>query len=264
MIQRSIQLGQASFKVLMADRELLVLPFLSGLAAILTAAITLTPMVALSDSIPSGLLLMGLFLVYLLLAYITIFFSAALIHGANERLAGGDPTIGSALRGAWSRAGAILPWALVSATVSMVIRAIRNQDNLITSIIAGILAAAWASVTFLILPMIVIEGLSFREAASRAKATVQQRWGDNMVAYAGLGFVSFLLSLPGVGLLYLGANIESGAVMALGVCLAVLAAAFSMALSGAYQAALYRYATYGETNAQYFPAGTLEGSFHAR
>ena len=262
MIQRSLSLGKASMKVLLADRELLLLPLISGAAALATILITVLPLVAVADSAPGIVVGLGFFFVYLALAYITIFFSAALIHGANQRLAGGDPTLGSALRGAASRAGAILPWAIVAATVSLVIRAIRSNDNIVAKILAGLLAAAWASVTFLILPTIVIEGVSFGEASRRAKETVRSRWGDNVTAYVGLGFVSFLLSLPGIGLLYLGANGELLALMVLGAVLLAAAAALSMALSGAYQAALYRYATIGETHNEYFEPGILENTFH--
>ena len=261
MIKRSFSLAKASIKVLQADRELLLLPVISGIAAVLTLLITVLPLSTLSESAPA-VMFVGFFLVYLILAYITIFFSAALIHGANERLAGGDPTLRSAINGATARAGAILPWAIVSATVSVIIRSIRSNDSFVAKIIAGALAAAWASVTFLILPTIVIEGLSFSDATKRAKDTVRQQWGDNVTAYAGLGFVNFLLALPGLALLYLGANADSIVIAGVGIVLVGVAAAFGMALSGVYQAALYRYATLSETHNEYFQAGDLENAFH--
>lgn len=260
MIKRALSLAKASFKVLQADKELLLLPFISGLAVIATILVTALPLLAI-DSLAPPLAALGLFVIYLVLAYITIFFNAALIHGANERLAGGDPTLGSALRGAASRAGAILPWALVSATVSLIIRAIRSNDSFVAKIIAGLLAAAWASVTFLILPTIVIEGASFGEAVRTAKETVRARWGDNVTAYAGLGIVTFVLTLPGLGVMFLGANAGLAPLVIVGVLLLGLAAAFGMALSGVYQAALYRYATLGEANAQYYEPGVLQDSF---
>ncbi len=35
------------------------------------------------------------FLASIVLTYVTIFFNAALVHAANERMSGGDPTLGS-------------------------------------------------------------------------------------------------------------------------------------------------------------------------
>ena len=58
-------------------------------------------------------------------------FSSALICGANERFEGGDPTLGSSLAGARSRIGLIFQWALVSATVSMIIRQIQERGGLL-------------------------------------------------------------------------------------------------------------------------------------
>jgi len=259
-IKRSFSLAKASMKVLQQDKELLVLPIISGAAAILTLLVTMVPILAI-ENLNGYVAALAFFLIYLALAYITIFFSAALIHGANERLAGGDPTIGSAIKGAASRAGAILPWAIVSATVSLIIRAIRSNDNIIAKIIAGLLATVWGSITFLILPTIVIEGASFGQASKNAKNTIKQRWGDNVTAYVGLGWVTFLLSLPGVGLFYLAQSTDSLALGILGGILLGLGAAFGMALSGVYQAALYRYATVGETHNEYFKPGVLENSF---
>ena len=80
------------------------------------------------------------------------------------RLTGGDPTIGSALRGAASRAGKILPWVIVSATVSLILRAIEERAGAIGQIVAGIAGMAWSVVTFLVLPIIVIEGYSVGDA----------------------------------------------------------------------------------------------------
>ena len=43
------------------------------------------------------------FLFYVVTYTIGIFFQAAVIAGATERMRGGDPTVGSALVAAWSR-----------------------------------------------------------------------------------------------------------------------------------------------------------------
>ena len=55
-----------------------------------------------------------IFAMYVALAYITIFFRTALISAADERMRGGSPTLSTAIAGATSRAGAILPWAIVT------------------------------------------------------------------------------------------------------------------------------------------------------
>ena len=103
-ISKTMQLARASWEVLKADKELIALPVLSLAATGVAAASFLVPMMwvgrAETTTNPAWVILPLAFAAYLVLAYITIFFNAALVHAANERLEGGDPTIGSALRGA--------------------------------------------------------------------------------------------------------------------------------------------------------------------
>jgi hypothetical protein len=108
-IQRTIVLAKASWQVLKADRELVLLPVLSLAATLVVAASFVVPILfagdvaRLEDPGTGGYAL--LFVAYLALAFVTIFFNAALVHAANERLEGGDPTLGSAIRGALMRIG---------------------------------------------------------------------------------------------------------------------------------------------------------------
>lgn len=139
-LRTTLALARSSVSVLRADPELLVLPVLSAIATSMVAASSLLPLVltggAGSDPTPVGDAL--LFVIYLVLAFIVVFFNAALVAGAYERLRGGDPTIGSALRAATSRIGRILPWAIVSATVSVVLDAIQQRAGTAGRVIAGV------------------------------------------------------------------------------------------------------------------------------
>src|SRR3954469_1078427 len=53
------------------------------------------------------------------------FFAAVLIAGANERLEGGGPTLGSAFAKASSRGGSILGWSVINSTVGLILSFIR-------------------------------------------------------------------------------------------------------------------------------------------
>lgn len=156
-----MSLARSSWEVIKADKELLLLPLISGAASLTIAASFVIPLfIAGGEEVRmTGGRILGLILMYFVLAYVTIFFNAALISAAHERLGGGDPTIRSALRGAGRRAGRILPWAFVSALVSMILRAIEERAGFIGQIVTAMAGVAWAVVTFLVLPIIVIEGL---------------------------------------------------------------------------------------------------------
>ena len=127
------------------------------------------------------------------------YFLAALCAGANERLQGRDTTIGNdARRREQSRLHRILPWAILSATVSIIIEAIEERFGFLGQIIAGLIGAAWNVVTFLTVPIIVFEDVGPITALKRSGHLLKQTWGENLMAQIGLGLIGLLAFLPGV------------------------------------------------------------------
>ena len=57
---------------------------------------------------------------------------------------------------------------------------------------------AWTLVTFLVLPILVIEGAGVKDALSRSAAAFKRTWGENVVGNAGIGLVSMLATLAGL------------------------------------------------------------------
>src|SRR5262245_1372331 len=116
--QRSLALAKAAWAVLRQDKELAILPVLSFAAFLVIAALFALPLVAIAGGTSDGVSatsnaavwILGA-VAYFVVTYAMIFFNAAIVCGADERLRGGDPSLGSALRGARERAGALLPWA---------------------------------------------------------------------------------------------------------------------------------------------------------
>ena len=67
------------------------------------------------------------FVGYVALAFVTTYFLAALVHAANERLKGRDASFGDSIAAANAKLHRILPWALVQATVSIIIPSIEER-----------------------------------------------------------------------------------------------------------------------------------------
>lgn len=248
-ISRTFALAGSSWRVLKADRELLVLPILSFLATAAIAATFLWPI--LSDCTDTAACELAgadyaiLAIAYAALAFVTIFFNAALVHAANERMSGGDPTVKSALRGALGRVHRILPWALVSATVSIVLRAIEERTGALGRIIVGLIGVAWSLVTFLVVPVLVMEDVKVTEAVKRSGSMFKRTWGENVAAQVGFGLLGVLAALPAFAIAWLAFS-AGGAAALVGTLLAVtwilLAVLVVTTLSGIFQTALYRYA----------------------
>jgi hypothetical protein len=269
-ISRTIELAKASWQVLNADKELLLLPVMSFLATLAVAASFVAPILLTGEGTtvedPGAIGYVLMFVAYVALAYVTIFFNAALIHAANERLEGGDPTLRSALAGAARRAAAILPWAILSATVSIILRAIEERGGAFGRVAAGIAGIAWSLVTFLVLPVLVLEGIKVGDALKRSGRLFKRTWGENVAAQVGFGLLGFLAGLPAAAIIGLGINaggsVAYGAIV-VGVVWMLLVAMVITALSGIFQTALYRYAA-GLEGSEAFGGGELQAAFAPR
>ena len=261
-LRRSFALFSASWAVLRQDKELVLLPVVAAIASgvaiapFLIGAFLASPGASESDgsvslSIGSWVLLL---LGYVVSAYVTIFFQSALVLAANDRMTGGNPTLASALSMAGRNAGRILPWAIISATVSVVLQAIQERAGFIGRIVVGLVGLAWTLVTMLVLPILVIEEVGVGDALKRSASAFKRTWGENVVGNGGIGIVGMLLFL--LGLLVAGPIIAIGAtnsntpLVVVGVVLlviwTVLVSAFASALSAVFRTALYRFAVVGE------------------
>ena len=76
---------------------------------------------------------------------VSVFFTGALVAGAHERMSGGDPTVGSAIGRATQRIPGLVPWALLTATVGMIIQALRERAGAVghSSSVASISPGTW-------------------------------------------------------------------------------------------------------------------------
>ena len=172
----SVELTKSSWHVLRADPKLTMLPVLSGIVTVGVAASFAVPAVLMSaggpDGSSAGLAPVGWllsFLGYFAAAFVVIFFNAALVYAADAHLHGRQVTLGEALRFSLGHSRVLLPWAIVSATVSMILRAL-EQRGFIGAIVGAIAGAAWSIVTFLVLPILVVEGIGPFAAVKRSAA----------------------------------------------------------------------------------------------
>lgn len=284
---RSWQLFKASLAVLRQDKELMIFPLISASGFIVISILFLIPLGAsgLLTTLSSGAepttsqMILGFiitFLFYWVTYTVVIFSQTALVGAAMIRLNGGDPTVNDGFRIASERLGKIVGYASIAATVGMILNAIqnsaRNSDNPIASIVgqlfAGALSMAWNLITFLVVPVLVVENVGPIEAIKRSGAYLKKTWGENLVGTGGMGIVSGLFMFLGflvVGALtWLLSSIMGGTGVIIGLVLmfAVLGtiALFFSALGGIFQAALYKYATEGTTG-EMFERDLIAGAF---
>lgn len=261
-LRNSWELVKASAKVLDADKELLVFPAISSLALVAVTAGMFLPVYFFAGSLsapsegtgPLGWVV--LFLYYCVQYFIIVFFNSALVGAALIRLDGGDPTLGDGLRIARERLGSILGYAIIAATVGMLLRTARERsNNFLASMAISLVGFGWNLATFLVVPVLVTHDIGPIEALKRSGSIVKKTWGEQVVGNAGIGlffgFLSFGLVLLAIPSVILTAGTGQPVLIALVIGLFVLlflgVGLVGATLSGIYSAALYRYATTGQS-----------------
>jgi hypothetical protein len=274
-LARSYALFVASLRVLRAHKGLAWFPVLAGIAGLLVAGVFLTPTfftahVQTGDVRPTAGTYVLLAAFYLVSAFVTIFFNAALISQADTALRGdgGLPGVGAGLAAAGRRWPALLGWAGISATVSLVLRTIEERLGFLGSIVSSLVGLAWRLTTFLVLPVVMLEGAGVKAGVRRSVELFRRTWGENVAGGAGIGLIGFLLSLAGYAVLLLAGFLLGGTAtvfvcLGLAIVWSVLVAVFTTTLSGNYQTALYRYAADGVVPGE-FASVDFADAFRAR
>jgi hypothetical protein len=265
---RTWDLTKQSFAVLRADKEILLFPVMSAIAAIIVSASFILPLVMTGafpseGQEPTASFYAWMFVFYYLNYFVIIFFNSAVVACANIRLSGGDPTVGDGLRIASSRIGRIAAWALVASTVGLILRILEDRAGKFGRFVVALIGTAWTLITYFVIPVIVFEDLSIFDSIKRSASLFRQRWGEEVASGFGFGLLFFLLALPGFFLGLLGFLVHPVAGVSLAVLYFLVLAAVASAVKGIFNVALYRYATKGEVPAGFSP-DLMQGAFTPR
>ncbi|MES2016418.1 MAG: DUF6159 family protein [Pseudomonadota bacterium] len=273
--KRSYALVKASAAVLRQDTHLLVFPLISGFASLMVMLCFALPIFGLQafDGMDrnGALVYSTAFAFYVTQYFVIFYFNVALVGATMIRLDGGAPTVRDGLAVANSRLGAILGYAVIAATVGMVLRAIQERVGFLGRIVVGMLGVGWTVATFMVVPILVARNKGPIESIKDSAALLKQTWGENVIGQAGM---SAFFSLFFIALILGGAGLLVAAAVSGSVVLIVLVAiAFALllltaflvqsALMGIYSAALYRYAANGEAGLG-FDSGVLQTAFLAK
>lgn len=275
-IKRSFDLVRASVQVLRQDNHLLLFPILSALALLLVILAFALPLFGFAaiDGLGEGGMYSMAFLFYVVQYVVIFYFNTALVGAVMIRLDGGSPTLMDGLRVANSRFGAILGYAVISATVGVILRSIQERLGFVGRLVVGLIGASWAIATFLVVPVIVTRDRGAIGSISESASLLKRTWGENLVGQVGLGAAFGLVYFGLAGAIVLVAALALtvagtvspafivlfGVIVVLGVLACVL---FHATLSGIYSAVLYRYAVDGSGTAG-FDKTVLASSFQRK
>lgn len=271
------ELMKSSWRVLMRDKVLLAFPVVSGIACFLVLLTFILPAIGLSGSGIGGLEqgaggIVGwivLFAFYLCNFFVVFYFNAALVDFVTTRLRGGEPTVATSLRTATACLPQIAMWALVSATVGVLLKAFESRAGWLGRIVIALVGVGWTLVTYFVVPLIVIERRGALEAIGESKDLLAKTWGKQIVSGLGFGLIGLLLVIPAlvvIGIAIAGVAVTGGQMLGTMGTLAVLAVLYLVALGivlstlrAIFGAVLYLFAQTGDAP-EGFSAAELKGA----
>ncbi len=276
-LRNSWDLVKASASVLRADKELIIFPFISSLGVLLVTATFALPMLLTGfiDSIFEGgadiLAFVVAFTFYVVQYAVIIFANSALVGAALIRLRGGDPTVGDGLRVAMGHIMQILGYALIAATVGMILRWMSERGKRIGRFASSVIGLAWNLATYLVVPVLVVEDVGPLEAVKRSAELLKRTWGEqiagNFSIGAIFGLISFAVILLFVPVFVVVVPTKSILLIVLSavalVLLLVLIGLVSSTLNGIYVAAVYRFAAEGDAGG-YFREDLVKEAFRLK
>lgn len=192
------------------------------------------------------------------------FFNGMTVNMVDVHLEGGTPSLKEAFKDARQNVVAIMWMAFVSTIVNLLAKAIRgDNDNIIGRIIAGIIESVWTVLTYLMLPAIIIEDCSMREALRRVR---EMHKGNLLLIGVGevgvrlvTGLIGFFVVLLIGGVVYVSIDTIGGTVglilaITVGGTILSLFAAFANYVRMAYYTCLYLWAKDVQAKGQDAPA----------
>lgn len=205
-IGRGWQLTKLSFNVIRKDKELLLFPLISGILILAIAASFIVPWFALGTITGSidAIFIIFWIVFYFVSFFISTFFNVALMGCAMKRLDGGDPTFAYGIGFATERIKYIVEWALVAATVGLILKALEERAGFVGKIVIGLIGIAWAIASYFAVPVMAFEKLSPLKALKRGAGILKTTWGEALISNLGIGIIFFILALPGFLIMPLG------------------------------------------------------------
>jgi len=251
-LDRTWTLYKQSFNILSADAEIVLFPVVSAISTIVVGAGFFFPIFRsgiLRDVKPENLpweIYALVFAWYFVNYFIILFFNSALVGCANMRLSGGDPKVRDGLRIAMQHLGKIAVWAFLSATVGVILNTIRERSNkLIGRLLAGGLGLAWTLMTYLIVPVIILEDRTTYDSMQRSAELFRKRWGEQVAGSFGFGLLNLLLLVPALFLGLFLFKLDQALAIITVVWYILILAAITSAVKGVFTVVLYRYASTG-------------------
>ncbi|MCR9286032.1 MAG: DUF6159 family protein [Bacteroidetes bacterium] len=200
-IKNGWNLGLTSLQTISENPKLLAFPFISGIALVAACITFFGGFVLLfgveydqwaEQAFGEYMGYVVLFIFYLLCYFIIVFFNVGLVHCARRVFDGEEVGFRDGIEFASSRFTTILNWAVLAATVGVLMQILKERLGFLGQMISGLAGLAWSIATFFVVPILAYEDISPMDAVKRSAELMKSKWGEAIGANFGFGILFFL------------------------------------------------------------------------
>lgn len=164
---------------------------------------------------------------FMVIALTSLYFIDYFCAGLNtsmvfEQVTTNQAGLGSAFSRTLRSTIGILIFAVISALFDLLSQIASQQRGVVRQILIGILRSLWTTATYVVMPAMVVEGLSFFDAFKRSKQLMENDPTQVGVGIVGMGLVTWLISAATGALAFGAFNVLSR----INVILAMMVALF--------------------------------------
>ena len=273
-----------AFNALKKDTRVLLVPLIAMLVNIvffvgfIISWILLIPAMNIYNATNTVDFVLGAVL-YLAFACTQVFSQAILMSAANDIFEGKPADLSAAVRKAFSRFGSLFLFAVLEATVGLILRAIAERlQGIGGALLRFIGGLAWSIASYFAIPGILFDGLSPFKSIGESGRLIKAKWGTamrvNVAAGALLALAIFASFGSIMGGLFVFANANSGVentivwpmgstlLVAFGILLLFVAIFVQGAVLAFLKVALFRFAK--DQSSAGFEQNTLASGFKVK
>lgn len=271
-IALTMSLMKASWQILRKDKELLLLPVISGICCLSVMTIFtiqglehgwLKSLANNAAAQQKNAAYWFMFLFYYCNYLVIVFFNSAIIACAVIRMNGGNPTLGDGLQAAVNRFPHIAGWAFIAATVGFVLGMVESGSQRGRSLVAGLLGISWSVISYLAIPLIVVEKTNPLFALDFSLDMMRRTWGEQVIGNFSFGLIFSFFALPVLPFFLLLHKTVGAASYLPGLVLVfiylIILSIFQSALQAIFNAVMYVFASDGKVPDE-FSAAQLKGA----
>lgn len=209
-LKASRMLFSESWKYLMQDKEMMLIPLLTGvvylalfLAIFITEMNTEISLLPSDDGLFSLLSLVFTFFSYILIAFSFAITQAAISSTVHHRVNGGNLTLYQSLGKAFGDWKNLLIWSVLTGLIGFLFQRIIRSSNLLAKIGASVAGLAWPVLTYFVVPAIVIDKKSTVEAIAHSGRVFKETWGETIISNISLMSITIWALVPALATLTL-------------------------------------------------------------